>query len=161
MDLYGQQSKSIPQKIIIIGIEVVFLFISYWILFQEGGEYILYKIGLDHTITPVIRRVIIFLFSVVVFLRMTFMMLYFLKRRIPWEESISVPFAFALYYVGFALLVLRTSNAIDYLDILGVAVFVAGSFLNTFSELQRHQWKKIQQIREGYTPVVYSSIPCT
>jgi len=142
MDLYGQQDKSIPQKIIIISLEVVFLFISYWILFQDSSDSLLYKIGIGSTITPIIRRIIIFLFSVVVFFRMTFMMVYFLKRKIPWEESISVPFAFAVYYIGFALLVLKSPEAIGYPDVLGIIVFVAGSFVNTFSELQRHQWKK-------------------
>ena len=39
MELYGQNSKSIPQKIIIHLIEILMLWLSYWILFQSGGAW--------------------------------------------------------------------------------------------------------------------------
>jgi hypothetical protein len=40
MDLYGQKSKSIPQKIVIHLIEILLLWLSYWILFQSGGTWV-------------------------------------------------------------------------------------------------------------------------
>lgn len=70
------------------------------------------------------------------------MMLFLLKRKIPLEEAFSVLLAFALYYVGFALLVLDTSIALDGWDGIGVFLFVSGSFINTTAELQRHFWKQ-------------------
>ena len=39
MELYGQQSKSIPQKAIIHLIEILLLWLSFWILFQNGGNW--------------------------------------------------------------------------------------------------------------------------
>jgi steroid 5-alpha reductase family enzyme len=69
-------------------------------------------------------------------------MFYLLKREIPWEEAFSIPLAFALYYVGYALLGYQTRAALNWLDWLGIALFVIGSFTNTFSELQRDAWKK-------------------
>ena len=70
------------------------------------------------------------------------MMIYLLKRKIPWDESISISFAFGLYYVGFALFALTTPQLIDSIDYLGIFIFAAGSFINTCSEIQRHLWKK-------------------
>lgn len=65
-----------------------------------------------------------------------------LKRKIPWQETISVPMAFALYYIGFSLLVLPADQPIDAVDYFGIVLFLLGSLINTFSELQRHFWKK-------------------
>lgn len=142
MELYGKKSKSIPQKITIVGIELLLLYVSYWILFQSGGSILLEKIGVETTVGNYAGKVIIFTFSLIVFVRMTFMMFYLLKRKIPWEESISVPMAFALYYIGFSLLGYNRTVPIDAWDYIGIAIFLLGSFLNTCSELQRHFWKK-------------------
>lgn len=39
MELYGQQSKSILQKSIIQLVEILLLWLSFWILFQNGGNW--------------------------------------------------------------------------------------------------------------------------
>ena len=65
-----------------------------------------------------------------------------LDRKMPWQEVFSIPFAFTLYYIGFALFVYRTNTKIDALDYFSIFLFLFGSFLNTFSELQRRKWKK-------------------
>jgi protein-S-isoprenylcysteine O-methyltransferase Ste14 len=70
------------------------------------------------------------------------MMMFLLKRKIPWEESISVPFAFAVYYIGYSLFVLPISQKIDGLDYFGIALFLMGCLLNTGGEVLRNRWKK-------------------
>ncbi len=142
MDLYTQKTKSIPQKTVIIIIEIALIALSYWILFKGGGEVILKKIGLNVSTGEQESRKIIIVFSLIVFVRMTFMMLYLLKRKIPWEESFSVPMAFALYFIGFPLLVINRAIPIDGVDYGAILIFILGSGLNTVSELQRHFWKK-------------------
>jgi steroid 5-alpha reductase family enzyme len=70
------------------------------------------------------------------------MMFFLLKRKIPWEESVSVPFAFALYYVGYALFVLPVEKPIDWIDFSAIILFFIGSILNTGGEILRARWKK-------------------
>ena len=142
MDLYGKKSKSIPQKITIVVIEMLLLWWSYRTLFMDKGATLLSMIGIDQSAGNFQVRAVIFTFSVIVFVRMTFMITYLLKRKIPWEESMSVPFAFALYFVGFALLAYGRASALDWIDFSAIFLFIFGSFLNTASELQRHFWKK-------------------
>ena len=142
MDLYGQKSKSIPQKILIHLIEIILLWLSYRILFRQEGDWIAGKLHWTNAANSEPRRWLIFIFIVITFFRLSLMMLVFLKRKIPWEESISVPFAFALYYIGFSVLVLPTTTPIDWLDYLAMVLFVGGSVLNTGGELLRYQWKK-------------------
>lgn len=142
MELYGEKEASIPQKIVILVAELVLLWFSYWILFANGGNSILDWIGLEGATALWERKAIIFTFSWIVFLRMGFMMFFLLKRKIPWEESFSIPMAFALYYIGFSILVLPSDQPVDGLDYFGILLFLSGSFINTGSELQRHFWKK-------------------
>lgn len=141
MDLYGEQSKSIPQKIVIHLIEVLLLLLSFWILFQDGAAWSEQYLSIQNAGTDFDRRTIIFAFHVIIFLRLSYMMVFLLKRKIPWEESISIPLAFAIYYLGFSLLVLPASHRIDGLDYLAIAVFVIGCVLNTGGEIFRNNWK--------------------
>lgn len=75
MDLYGQKEKSIPQKIVIITIEILLLWVSYRILFVSSNQ-ILTWLGIAQVTAAMERKVMIFTFSCIVFLRMAFMMFY-------------------------------------------------------------------------------------
>jgi len=142
MDLYGQKSKSIPQKIIIHVIEILLLWLSYWILFQQGGVWCERYLHIHDASENMGRRIIIFVFNITIFLRLAYMMIFLLKRKIAWEESISVPFAFALYFIGFPLFALPTAKLLDWLDWLAISLFVIGCVLNTGGEILRDRWKK-------------------
>lgn len=147
MDLYGQKNKSLPQKIVIHLLEVVFLWLSWWILFGRGGEWVQQHLHIRNTAVTA-RRYIIFIFNVIIFMRMAYTMFFLVKRRIPWGESIDVPFAFAMYYIGFTLFALPGGQAVDIADYLAIGLFVTGCVLNTAGETLRDVWKK-QQANKG------------
>lgn len=142
MDLYGQTSKSIPQKITVHIIEILLLWLSYWILFQQGGMWCEQYLHIHNASGDMVRRIILFAFNIIIFLRIAYLMMFLLKRKMPWQESISIPFAFALYYIGFPLLVLPVSIPIDGLDYVAIALFIAGCTLNTGGEILRDRWKR-------------------
>jgi len=142
MDLYGQKSKSIPQKILIHFIEIMLLWLSYWILFQNGGAWVENYLGIKNSVGNIDRRIIIFIFNIIIFIRLAYTMIFILKRKIPWEESVSVPLAFALYFLGFPLFVLPISIPIDGIDYLAIAIFIIGCVLNSGGEILRDKWKK-------------------
>lgn len=142
MKLYGSNSKSIPQKIIIHLIELLLLWLSYFILFQNGTAWLGNNFQIDNVLEYYDRRMIIFVFNIITFLRISYTMIFLLKRKIPWEESFSIPFAFALYFIGFSFFVLPTSKQIDFIDICGIIIFLIGCILNTGSEIMRDNWKR-------------------
>jgi protein-S-isoprenylcysteine O-methyltransferase Ste14 len=142
MELYGEKSKSIPQKMLIHVLEIFFLFLSYWIVFGSGADFLHNTFGIHDAGDAAGRRLIIFVFNIVIFMRLAFTMLYLLQRKIPWEESISIPVAFALYYVGYSIFVLPVNNSIDWLDYVAIVIFIIGCMLNTGGELLRHIWKR-------------------
>src|SRR6185437_16378425 len=132
----------IPQKIVIHLTEILILWLSYWILFQNGGDFIEKHFHIINASENIERRTIIFIFNIVIFLRLAYMMIVLLKRKIPWEESLSVPLAFALYFIGFPLFVLPASAPIDRIDFFAIGLFLTGCFLNTVGEILRNKWKK-------------------
>lgn len=142
MDLYGTPNKSIPQKVVIHIIEVLLLWLSFWILFQNGGNWIQNVFHIHNAQTDHTRRIIIFIFNVIIFVRIAITMFYLLKRNIPWEESIGVPMAFGVYYIGYSFFVLPTNAPINSWDYFAIILFIIGCTLNTGSELLRNQWKR-------------------
>ncbi len=140
MDLYPRKEKSYPQKITLIILELVILGISYWILFANGYNKIFSSSDIV-TGNPT-RHLILFIFNIVVFIRILVTAFYLIKRRMPWEETFSILFAFTLYYIGFALFGYKSTLGIGFVDILAIGIFLLGSFLNTGSEIARDKWKK-------------------
>lgn len=120
-------------------LEILIIFISYLILFK-GGYNMIFKANRVNGNEA--RHLTIFLFNCIVFIRICITFFRFVKRQIPWQEAAGLPFAFAIYYIGFALLGYKCKLPPDYIDALGIVLFLAGSFLNTFSELLRDQWKR-------------------
>jgi protein-S-isoprenylcysteine O-methyltransferase Ste14 len=147
MDLYNQKNKSYPQKIVLTVLEIVIILISYWILFANGYNKIF------HPVNPVtgnyFRHIILFIFNIVVFLRILVTSFYFIKRRMPWEEAFSIPFAFALYYIGFVLFGYKSDLKVGPVEIIAMLLFLFGSFINTGSELSRDIWKRKPE-NKGY-----------
>ncbi|MEO6773415.1 MAG: hypothetical protein ABI467_10410, partial [Kofleriaceae bacterium] len=133
MDLYGTHDRSIPQKVIIILLELGLIYVSWRLLFGDWG--VGFARWMDWPAAASDRRTAVFACNLVVLVRMTFMMVVLLQRRIPFDEAFTVPFAFAIYYVGFALLTLRTSAPLGPAGFVGIGLFVVGSLVNSGAEL--------------------------
>ncbi|HTO14635.1 MAG TPA: DUF1295 domain-containing protein [Edaphocola sp.] len=142
MELYGKKSKSIPQKIVIHLIEILILWISYWILFQSDGAWIEKNLHIHSATENMGRKTILFVFNIIIFLRLAYMMIFLLKRSIPWQESVSVPLAFAIYFIGYPLFVLPISAPLDGFDYFAIGLFIIGCVLNSGGEILRNEWKK-------------------
>lgn len=141
MDLYGQTSKSIPQKLVIHVLELGLIWLSYWILFRDGGDWCENHLHIQNATGNSGRRLIIILFNIITFLRIAYAMIFLLKRRISLEECVSIPFAFALYFVGFSLFTLPATAPAGGLDYFTIVVFALGCTLNSGGEILRNVWK--------------------
>lgn len=138
MDLYGAQSPSLPQKLVMLAAEVLLLALSYRLLFAGSAPLTAAEAG---------QRGVVFGFSLVTFFRFCLTGGFLLRRSVPWAEAFTVPLAFGLYYLGFAYLATLASTPTLTALLLGGLLFMGGSSLNTLSELQRHVWKALPQNR--------------
>jgi protein-S-isoprenylcysteine O-methyltransferase Ste14 len=137
MDMYGTNHSSTAQKLVILLAECVLIGISYWVLFADG----LLAVRAFGTDPSRLRNLTLLAFNLIVFARFLLTLFVFLRRRIPWEETLSVPMAFGLYLLGFPLMARSAAVPFGALEVGGIVLFLVGSFLNTFSEWQRHRWK--------------------
>lgn len=138
MDLYSQKSKSIPQKTLLLFLEILLLGFSYYLLFEGGVSNFISEWQAGNFT----RRILLYGCYWIVFCSISLTLFYLMKRTMPWDEAFSIPIAFGLYYIGFSFLGYSNPSPLGILDFLGIILFVFGSFLNTFSELQRDKWKK-------------------
>lgn len=137
MEMYGARSASWPQKSIILAAEVALIGVSYGVLFGDW----LQGIRAFGEAPSLPRNVALFTFNIIVFTRFLLTLFVFLRRQIPWEEAFSVPAAFGLYLLGFPLLAMPASVVWGFWETLGVVLFGVGSFINSYSEYQRHRFK--------------------
>lgn len=68
-------------------------------------------------------------------------LLVFVKRKVPWWEAAWGGSIIGLVLFFFLWRGLRAPEPLGPLDLVGILVYVAGSYLGTASEYQRHLWK--------------------
>jgi protein-S-isoprenylcysteine O-methyltransferase Ste14 len=142
MITYGQYSKSIAQKILVIVLEIIILWLSYMILFKCLGDQVLSWLKIQPTGGNHLRHSLLFTMNILLFISYLATILVFVRRQITWAEAFNQPLAFALYYLGFALLGYNTPQSVTWIDWLGVALVIIGLSMHFVAELQRHKFKK-------------------
>jgi protein-S-isoprenylcysteine O-methyltransferase Ste14 len=140
--IYGNSGSSRAQRSVIVGGETAFAILAGWLLVGNGLPVVDSWLGIPAASGDAARRLALFLFVIATYLRMTVMITVFLKRSIGWEEAISVPVGFGVYFVGYALLGGARSVPFGALDVVGIVLFLAGAALNTTAELLRHRWRR-------------------
>ncbi|WP_168122324.1 DUF1295 domain-containing protein [Paenibacillus sp. HB172176] len=140
--IYNKNTNHYLPRVTLLLLETIILAAACWILLFQGSQtlndWFHWSLGDGRNE----RNILLFALIAIVYLRMCVTIFYLLKRVIPWEEAFTVPLAFSLYYVGFALFAMNASEVVDGWDLPVVLLFIAGSFINTCSEWLRDQWKK-------------------
>jgi len=88
-----------------------------------------------------VRRILIAACLIIYFLRLQITVWIFQKRFWTWLETImiSILMTFALFV--FAKVGGNNKQAVGIIEIIGVLLYLSGSYINTFSEYARHVWK--------------------
>ena len=88
-----------------------------------------------------LRRILISACLIIYFLRLQITAWIFQKRTWAWLETaiISIVIPFALYH--FAKVGGNNSQAIGSVEVIGILLYIAGSYINTHAEYARHVWK--------------------
>lgn len=116
--------------------------LSAWILLGDGTEVLGRVVGVSWAAGDPGRRWLLATFALVLWVRMSVTVLVLLGRRFTWQEMALVSVGAAMYQLGFAGLGVTSSRALGAWDGVAVALFVAGSALNTGSEWARARFKR-------------------
>jgi protein-S-isoprenylcysteine O-methyltransferase Ste14 len=139
--IYGNAGSSFSQRATIVGGQTIIAVIAIWILVLGGIGTINVWLGTHLSVAPLSRRIVLLVFLVVTYLRITLMVAVFLKRNIGWQEAAAIPSGFALYYLGFSLLGGTRPVPFGSLDVVAIVLFAIGAATNTVGELLRHTWR--------------------
>jgi steroid 5-alpha reductase family enzyme len=90
----------------------------------------------------IMRRIVLLSCSVIYSIRLGVTFLIFLKRRLTWQETITVTIIVCSIIILFLYTGGNQPQPIGNLDIFGVSLFLGGSLINSYSEFQRHKWKQ-------------------
>ena len=112
----------------------VLMFADEWVADSWLGPY---KINGDFT-----RRVILMACLIIYFLRLLITVFVLLKRKMVWFETIIISILMSLALFAFAKIGGGNHLPVGIIEIVGIILFLVGSYLNTTSEYKRYAWKK-------------------
>ena len=121
------------------------ILLVYWILFEEGLQTVSPWFGTSWIPGDLTRRILLFITSIILFLRWGLTNFYLLKRQMPWMEIIIVCIELSIIHSTYAVLGGQVTRSVGIIEFIGIGLFVIGSYLNTGSELMRYHWKKDPQ----------------
>ncbi len=105
-----------------------------------------------HISGDLVRRILIAACLIVYFLRLQVTVWIFQKRSWTWLETIAITILMTLALFVFARLGGNNPQRVGLVEVIGVFLYLAGSYINTFSEYTRHVWKlKAQNKGRLYT----------
>lgn len=117
-----------------------------WLLFWDGWTTIGTLFGKQWMLVDPTRAIILFFCALLYWLRHSITLFYLLVRKVDWSEVICLLIFFALFEIGFVLIgggAFRVGVInLGWLDIVALFLLITGSYLNSFSEIQRKWWKR-------------------
>ncbi len=135
-----EQDKSFPQKCLIFICFFVTLLISIFLTFIDV-ETIVPSLKHYQITGNAIRQVILYSCLIIYIIRVVIMGLVFLRRKLVWRESITIAIGMSIIIFFYAFVGGNSTESLNIFDFLGMILFVIGSYLNSYSEYQRHLWK--------------------
>lgn len=145
--MYGVTGRSLPQRMVLAVGAGVCVALAWWML--SGSGLVALHLWV-HWIGPAgntTRRLSLAVCFSIYFVRILFMEFVFLKRGVSWNEVLSI-----IPWLLFIVLLVGVSggtNAAQFgaVAACGIALFLIGSWMNSYSEYQRHKWKQLPENR--------------
>ncbi len=141
-----RHAKTITQKTVFSGAHFGILVLGIWLLGFGGWETIGALFGRDSRLPNPARGWFLLGVATFYWLRHTFTLFSLLVRAVDWAEVWGLLVFFSLFEIGFILIgagaFRNTPPLLTALDYAGLALLLAGSYINSGSEIQRKRWKQ-------------------
>lgn len=151
MAFHDEPSPSIPVKALLSASILAGILVSSS-LTSDFSELLTHLFKHEKVGKNIYRQIIFFSCGLIYFFRFTMCMFIFLKRKISWFEGGLVSFLFFMMFYLFGVSAGSHAEPIGLYDIVGIFLFLAGSYINTLADYQRFAWKrKIENKGRLYT----------
>lgn len=139
---YRDKSPSPASKLTLAVCHLLIVGVVLWVLFGEEISRLEDVFGAEARRAGGWRRRLLAGAAVLYFSRTLVTIFVFMKRRMPWSETATIAVWILLIDVLFAFFGGRNNAPLGVVGVVGAVLVLAGSTLNTGSELQRHLWKR-------------------
>lgn len=140
--MYELSGPSKVQGLVLVAILGLWVVLGWWLLVGGGTEVARRLFGPLGEPGDLLRRVCLATAFSIYYFRILFTEFVFLKRGVAWNEVFTI--ALWLLFIFLLLTVAGGTNpeSLGAGGFLGIAMFFFGSWMNTYSEYERHTWKQ-------------------
>ncbi len=133
LQFQGEKSSSVAPKIAMTSWYVICVTGALWLTF--------FTVAGEHPLGNSDRQVALLACILVYVARAAATLFIFVKRKIPWWEAAWGGGMIGLMLYLFLRSGLRAPQPLALVDVVGLLLYVAGSYIGTASEYSRHVWK--------------------
>lgn len=140
--MYEVEGASLAQRWLLAAAGAAWLAVAWWILEGGGIGTVGSWLGKNWTAGDGMRRALLGAGFSIYFVRILLTEFVFLKRGVSWSEVFSIAPWLLTIFVWLSLEGGMNPARPGWAGTAGVALFVAGSWMNTYAEYTRHRWKQ-------------------
>ncbi|MCP3952609.1 MAG: DUF1295 domain-containing protein [Desulfobacterales bacterium] len=141
MAFKDEHSPSIPAKVLLSASILAGVLVSA-ALTSGYSEWLILLFKYEKSVGNSTRQLIILSCGLIYFARFAVCMFIFVKRNISWFEGGLVAFLFFMMFYLFGISAGRHPEPLGFIDMVGIFLFLIGSYINTAADYQRFAWKK-------------------
>ncbi|MEE4013345.1 DUF1295 domain-containing protein [Roseibium sp. FZY0029] len=141
-----QHDTSLGQKFVFAALHLTSVLVSLWLLLGGGIELVASWFGQKVVVSDPQRGLLLLACTLLYFARHLLTLFYLLARKVAFSEVFGLGAFIAFLEIGFLVLgsgaLRQTVVPLSLLDGAALVMVLTGSFLNSWSELQRKWWKR-------------------
>ena len=155
-DIYADYSVTLIQRIALTVSVIVCLALAWWILVGSGAAVIGHLFDRRWMRGDPARSLCLALALTIYFARLLLTQFVFLKRAMSWNEAATVGCWLLCLYLWLSLTAATNPAPLGTAAFAGIALFLVGSWMNSWAEYTRNRWKLRPENRGGlYTLGLY------
>lgn len=146
-DMYAAQGRRMPQRIFMTLSIGAGAGVAWWLLLGHGIEWAGAWFGRNWREGDEARRLCLGIAFTIYLMRVLLTVFVFLKRAMSWSEAGLIAGWALLMYLALAFAGGTNTARFAAAGITGCALFVLGSWMNSYAEYARHVWKQREENR--------------
>ena len=135
-----QYDSSFWNKSVFSGCILITIIATLWLMFAEYATSDAWLKQYQMNGDPV-RRIIIASCLIIYFVRLQITVWVFQKRKWTWLETITITILMSFVLYAFAKVGGNNKQVVGRVEVIGILLYLSGSYINTHSEYYRHIWK--------------------
>jgi len=156
MIFIDQYDSSFWKKSVFSGCIFITIVSTLWLMFADDAASNTwlkqYQLSGD-----LVRRILIASCLTIYFVRLQVTVWIFQKRKWTWLETITITVLMSFVFYAFAKVGGNSKQVMGIVEIIGILLYLSGSYINTHSEYSRHIWKSKEENRGRlYTKGLFS-----